>query len=225
MGDRRRDEVRKLNRETAKFAVSHFIDDAKRNSMIFRASCASRGHPHRSRRKRRNFRGQGRRDGGGETRIRRGPFDRYEVNVLVARGRRTGVPVIEELHPTLGNLLGSIEYFRMHGALVTNFRLIKAGAMHRANGGYLLIDAAICWGNLSVGRHLNARCGAESAIEDLGRFLRLCQHGVARAGSDPAGPQGRPVWRSAAVFPSGRPRPGTGRAFQSAGGFRERLRP
>jgi predicted ATP-dependent protease len=63
------------------------------------------------------------------------------VNVLVTREQgKFKVPIIEELHPTLGNLIGRIEYLALHGALVTNFRLIKAGSVHRANGGYLLID-------------------------------------------------------------------------------------
>src|SRR5271165_6637250 len=71
-----------------------------------------------------------------------GPFDRYEVNVLVTQvDHASGAPVVEELHPTLANLVGRIEYLQIQGALVTNFRLIKAGALHRANGGTILIDA------------------------------------------------------------------------------------
>lgn len=68
--------------------------------------------------------------------------DRYQVNVLVSQDTEGGsVPIVEELHPTLGNLIGSIEYVSKHGFLVTDFRLIKAGALHRANGGFLLLDA------------------------------------------------------------------------------------
>lgn len=68
-------------------------------------------------------------------------LERYEVNVLVTQSDHgSDAPVIEELHPTLGNLAGRIEYLQMQGALVTNFRLIKAGALHRANGGTLLLD-------------------------------------------------------------------------------------
>jgi lon-related putative ATP-dependent protease len=71
-----------------------------------------------------------------------GPFDRYEVNVLVADPAcENCAPVIEELHPTLGNLVGRIEHLAQQGMLITNFRLIKAGALHRANGGFLLLDA------------------------------------------------------------------------------------
>jgi len=70
------------------------------------------------------------------------PFERYDVNVLVTQSNPTnGAPIVEELHPTLGNLVGAVEYLSQQGALVTNFRLIKAGALHRANGGTILIDA------------------------------------------------------------------------------------
>ena len=69
-------------------------------------------------------------------------LERCEVNVLVTRsGPAADAPVIEELHPTLGNLVGRVEYMPSQGALVTNFLLIKAGALHRANGGTLLLDA------------------------------------------------------------------------------------
>jgi lon-related putative ATP-dependent protease len=71
-----------------------------------------------------------------------GLSERYDVNVLVTHGGNSSTaPVIEELHPTLGNLVGRVEHFQMMGALVTNFRMIKAGALHRANGGTILIDA------------------------------------------------------------------------------------
>jgi lon-related putative ATP-dependent protease len=70
-----------------------------------------------------------------------GLFDRYEVNVLVTQtDGKPGAPVVEEVHPTLSNLLGRIEYLSVQGALVTNFRQIKAGSLHRANGGAIIID-------------------------------------------------------------------------------------
>lgn len=69
------------------------------------------------------------------------PFERYDVNVLVANDRTGKAPAIEEFHPTLGNLLGRVEHMSFQGALVTNFRMIKAGSLHRANGGTILIDA------------------------------------------------------------------------------------
>jgi lon-related putative ATP-dependent protease len=70
-----------------------------------------------------------------------GALDRYAVNILVSQQGAAQAPVVEELHPTLGNLVGRVEYTSRHGLLVTNFRFIKAGALHRANGGYLLLDA------------------------------------------------------------------------------------
>jgi len=104
-----------------------------------------------------------------------GPFERYDVNVLVTQaGTTDGAPVVEELHPTLGNLIGRIEYQQMQGALVTNFRLIRAGALHRANGGTLLIDVRnllsepFSWPALK--RALQQR---RIAIEDVARFVGL----------------------------------------------------
>ncbi len=69
-------------------------------------------------------------------------FRRYMVNVIVGDGTETsGTPIIEELNPTHGNLIGRVEHISHMGALLTDFLLIKGGALHRANGGYLLIDA------------------------------------------------------------------------------------
>lgn len=68
-------------------------------------------------------------------------FQRYRVNVLVAGAQGSkGAPVITEDMPTLGNLIGRIEYASEMGALVTNFTMIRPGALHRANGGYLILD-------------------------------------------------------------------------------------
>jgi predicted ATP-dependent protease len=145
----RREEARTLDRDTARFAVSHSIDetktrfadlpvalehlDAMRNDLLDNvgvfigpAQAAARE------------------EGNGEeqewTTI--GPLDRYEVNVLVtADGAPAGAPVVEELHPTLRNLVGRIEHVWHRGVLSTDFRRLKAGALHRANGGYLLLDA------------------------------------------------------------------------------------
>src|SRR5690625_2812669 len=67
---------------------------------------------------------------------------RYQVNVVVSNGQEGGgAPVVEEENPTLPNLVGRIEHLQQMGALVTDFLMIKSGALHRANGGYLLLDA------------------------------------------------------------------------------------
>ncbi|MBZ0162214.1 MAG: AAA family ATPase [Notoacmeibacter sp.] len=68
-------------------------------------------------------------------------FRRYMVNTIISREEEDGAPIVEEANPTLGNLVGRIEHLSQMGALVTDFLLIKPGALHRANGGYLLLDA------------------------------------------------------------------------------------
>jgi predicted ATP-dependent protease len=70
----------------------------------------------------------------------RDPFDRYRVNVLVEHGDGEGAPVVVEPHPTCQNLLGRIEHHAHMGALFTDFMMVKAGALHRANGGFLVIE-------------------------------------------------------------------------------------
>lgn len=65
---------------------------------------------------------------------------RYTVNVIVDNGGLTGAPVIFEPNPTYSNLVGRIEHRAEFGALVTDFTMIKAGCLHRANGGYLVAE-------------------------------------------------------------------------------------
>lgn len=69
-------------------------------------------------------------------------FDRYQVNVLVDNKDTDGAPVVFESNPTYNNLFGRIEHVMQYGGVaVTDFTMIRAGALHRANGGYLVIDA------------------------------------------------------------------------------------
>ncbi|HJV67011.1 MAG TPA: ATP-binding protein [Geomonas sp.] len=69
-------------------------------------------------------------------------FERYEVNVLVENDPESGAPMVFETNPTYNNLFGRIEnVMQMGGMASTNFTLIKPGALHRANGGYLILDA------------------------------------------------------------------------------------
>lgn len=65
---------------------------------------------------------------------------RYEVNLLVDAGH-DGQPVVEADLPSTQNLLGRVDHVAQFGTLVTDFRYIKPGLLHRANGGYLLVDA------------------------------------------------------------------------------------
>lgn len=71
------------------------------------------------------------------------PFDRYRLNVIVDNSGLVGAPVVVETNPTYLNLIGRVEMRAEFGALVTDYRYIKAGALHRANGGYLLLDARV----------------------------------------------------------------------------------
>ena len=70
-----------------------------------------------------------------------GFFNHYKVNVLVNNGSTEGAPIIFEDNPSYQNLIGRIEHIAQFGTLLTDFTLIKPGALHLANGGYLVLDA------------------------------------------------------------------------------------
>ncbi len=99
---------------------------------------------------------------------------RYRVNVLIDRSTTKGTPVVYADNPTHGELVGRVEHQAQMGALVTDFTLIKPGALHRANGGYLVLDARrvlqqpFAWEGLK-------RClfANEIRIESLERILSL----------------------------------------------------
>jgi lon-related putative ATP-dependent protease len=99
---------------------------------------------------------------------------RYQVNVLIDHGGTERAPIVYDDHPTHDNLVGRIEHIAQMGALVTDFTLIKAGSLHRANGGYLILDAfkvltqPLAWEALK--RALRSR---EIRIESLGQMLSL----------------------------------------------------
>src|SRR5690606_39531996 len=66
---------------------------------------------------------------------------RYLVNLLVANPADGARPMVYEDHPTLQNLVGRVDHMVHMGTLVSNFTLIRAGALQRANGGFLILDA------------------------------------------------------------------------------------
>lgn len=68
-------------------------------------------------------------------------WHRYEVNLLVSRTPSEGAPVVQLTQNNLSHLLGKIERIQKNGSLLTNHMLIRAGALHQANGGYLIIEA------------------------------------------------------------------------------------
>ena len=69
------------------------------------------------------------------------PVTRYQVNLLVARAASERAPVVTCENPTHPQLVGRIDHIARLGALLTNFTMIRAGALHLANGGFLLLDA------------------------------------------------------------------------------------
>ncbi|KPJ92345.1 MAG: ATP-dependent protease [Gammaproteobacteria bacterium SG8_11] len=68
-------------------------------------------------------------------------YRRYQVNLLVDHSDSKGVPIIYEDNPVYQNLIGRVEHFAHMGTLITDFMLIKPGALHKANGGFLVLDA------------------------------------------------------------------------------------
>jgi len=71
---------------------------------------------------------------------RRETFRRYAVNVVVDNSNCVGAPVVVEDNPSLPRLVGRTENIAQFGALITDFTLLKPGSLHRANGGYLIVD-------------------------------------------------------------------------------------
>jgi lon-related putative ATP-dependent protease len=67
-------------------------------------------------------------------------FNQYQVNVFVDNSESKGAPVILEHNPNYSNLIGGVERRAQFGALVTDFTLIRPGSLHRANGGYLILN-------------------------------------------------------------------------------------
>jgi len=150
-----RQELRDLDRETTMFAVGHLIDELKRawqdepevvahldavsDDVIDNAEAFL---PQEAEGPQILF--------GGKAPSGSAIVRRYQVNVIVDQTRREGVrrpeppegvPVIYEDHPTQPNLVDRTEHIAQFGTLVTDFNLIKGGALHRANGGWLILDA------------------------------------------------------------------------------------
>ncbi|MCU0871503.1 MAG: AAA family ATPase [Pirellulaceae bacterium] len=105
---------------------------------------------------------------------RRRLADAYRANLIVENGQTTGAPVVYLEHPSYVNLVGRVEHETQMGTLVTDFTLIKPGALHQANGGYLVVEAIrllqqpFAWEALKralYSRHIK--------IESLGESLSL----------------------------------------------------
>ncbi len=136
-----------LDRQVASFAVGHRLDDLETKYKEFdevvlylkqvRQDIVERAQV---------WKGDGDANSGEETPPAQAPdgaepspLMRYQVNLLVDNSRRKGAPVIVEPNPTFTNLLGRIEHDVKFGGTTTDFTMLRAGALHAANGGYLVL--------------------------------------------------------------------------------------
>ena len=137
-----RDKIKKLNQEIVMFASGHLIDELKNKYLnnksiqkyldAVQQDVIDNQHDFRRDEERPALMGIS---------LEEEPtFRRYEVNILVEHNQQGGAPVEFEDNPNYNNLVGAVEHTAHMGALQTDFTLIKAGALHRANGGYLMID-------------------------------------------------------------------------------------
>jgi predicted ATP-dependent protease len=144
---RNRERVKQVNREVALSAAGHLLEDLRRRYSdvpevlahldAVQADVVENVH---------EFLAGSEEDGDAAAQIRKllsqiPALRRYGVNVTIDHAGRKGAPVVYEDLPTLANLMGRIEHHAHFGALVTDFTLVRPGALHRANGGYLVLDA------------------------------------------------------------------------------------
>ena len=139
------DRLRTLNRATTQLAVDHAVDETRAHYAdlpavvayleAVRAAVIENADAFR-----------GREDGdpnaaAAQAMAQADELARYEVNLVVDAGGSDGTPIVDADLPSYQNLVGRVDHMARFGMLVTDFRHIKAGLLHRANGGYLLLDA------------------------------------------------------------------------------------
>ncbi len=178
----RREQVRALDHDISDASIGHLVEevkrgfedegdltaylDAVRSDLIDNAATALKLHGRAA-----QHAGD---DARGEVSDREALGRRFRVNVLVDHTEAHGAPVVNEDNPTHANLVGRVEHVAQMGTLVTDFNLIRAGALHRANGGFLLLDARkvlaqpYAWDALK--RALKAR---QLRVESLGQTMGL----------------------------------------------------
>lgn len=101
-------------------------------------------------------------------------FERYSVNLIVSNKDTKGAPVVVETNPTYYNLFGRIEHRVQYGVAITDFTMIKAGSIHRANGGYLVVNALDLLRNIfSYDALKRAIKNREIKVEDVWEQYRL----------------------------------------------------
>jgi predicted ATP-dependent protease len=153
-----RERIEELNREMAAFAVDESInalrqkystlenvldvlsavrEDLVDNADVFVQAAQNGGPPAPQA----ALMQQGQQGGGQQPQLDGAFWRRYRVNLLVDNGDADGAPVVFEDTPNYQSLVGQVEQIAQMGALVTDFNLIQPGALHEANGGYLVVEA------------------------------------------------------------------------------------
>ncbi len=104
----------------------------------------------------------------------RDPLKKYQVNIFVDNSTTKGAPVIIESNPTYYNLFGKVEKNVEYGVYHTDFSMIQNGAIHRANGGYLVINATDIFRTPTIWETLKRVLRNRRAfIEDMGEQLSM----------------------------------------------------
>ncbi|SDH66829.1 Lon protease family protein [Pseudomonas panipatensis] len=104
--------------------------------------------------------------------------EQYAPNQVIGHHATSGAPVVFESHPTYDNLFGRIEYASDQGALYTSYRQLRPGALHRANGGFLVLEAEkllsepFVWDALKRALH-SRQLKMESPLAELGRLAAM----------------------------------------------------
>ncbi|HEY5666394.1 MAG TPA: AAA family ATPase [Gammaproteobacteria bacterium] len=171
----RRDKIRALHRELVGFAVDQLIDQVREGYGDFPRLIDYFGKL----REDVIQNAQMFQDDGDGAPVAPGPagasaLSRYKVNLLVDHSGDERAPVIYENNPSIANLLGRVEHVAQFGALITNFTMILPGALHKANGGFLILDAdrvlrePLAWSALK-----RALAGGEIKIESMGQLMSL----------------------------------------------------
>lgn len=136
------DRVRELHRAMTRVAADHALEDIRARHAdlpkvaAWLESVAADMVEHAE-----DFRAPAEGEEGAESTQEHGDLSRYEVNLLFDATASDGEALVEADLPTVPNLVGRVDHIARFGMLLTDFRLIKGGLLHRANGGHLLIDA------------------------------------------------------------------------------------
>ena len=169
------DRLRELNRSMTRVAVAHAVDDAKAHYTdlpdVLAYFEAMRNDITEKANHFRPTQGEEAAEGDAMAEV---DLAAYEINVLVDAAGSDGAPMVSVDHPTCQQLIGRVDHIARMGTLVTDYRLIKPGALHRANGGYVLIDAfkllsqPLAWDALK-----RALLSAHIRIESLAEMISL----------------------------------------------------